>query len=52
MMVSFADVFKAIESLSKKQSEKDNSEVLHVELIPFLFLPECTNNLWCFCILL
>lgn len=27
MMVSFADVFKAIESLSKKQSEKDNSEI-------------------------
>ncbi|KAH0784943.1 hypothetical protein KY290_004541 [Solanum tuberosum] len=31
MMVSFADVFKAIESLSKKQSEKDNSEALHID---------------------
>ncbi|KAM3378711.1 hypothetical protein P3S68_011124 [Capsicum galapagoense] len=27
MVASFADVFKAIESLSKKQSEKDNSEI-------------------------
>ncbi|XP_060218654.1 uncharacterized protein LOC132645599 isoform X2 [Lycium barbarum] len=27
MIVSFADVFKAIETLSKKQSEKDNSEI-------------------------
>lgn len=37
MMASFADVFKAIESLSKKQPEKDDSEVLHIELIPFCF---------------
>ncbi|KAK4371910.1 hypothetical protein RND71_007294 [Anisodus tanguticus] len=27
MMVSFADVFKAIDSFSKKQSEKDSSEI-------------------------
>lgn len=52
MTVSFADVFKAIESLSKKQSEKDNSEVFHVELVPFSFLQLCTNILCCFCILM
>lgn len=48
MVASFADAFKAIKSLSKKQREKIASEVMHKVGVPlnlcvlFQYIPE--NN--------